>query len=86
MPAEMHCRVCGLRQPTPPRGESGAAPTYEICDCCGVEFGYEDVTAESARRFRQKWIATGLLWFAPDSRPPDWSWEEQQKTIPPGFV
>ncbi|PBC22211.1 hypothetical protein CK226_16405 [Mesorhizobium sp. WSM4311] len=37
------CRVCGLDQsPDMPWGESGGEPSYAICSCCGVEFGYED--------------------------------------------
>ncbi len=86
MPVEMHCRVCGLRQPEPPWGESGGAPTYDICDCCGVEFGYEDMTAESVRRFRERWVQLGMRWFAPASRPQAWRWDEQRRSIPAEFM
>ena len=35
------CRVCGAEQPEAPWGDDGETPTYDICNCCGVEFGYE---------------------------------------------
>jgi hypothetical protein len=47
IPVETRCRVCGLDQQSPPWGVDGKSPTYAICDCCGVEFGYEDSTRES---------------------------------------
>lgn len=49
-----NCRVCGLHIDDLPWGQDGNSPTYDICPCCGVEFGYEDYTAESARRYREK--------------------------------
>lgn len=36
-----YCRVCGLYLGYQPWGEDGKTPSYEICPCCGVEFGYE---------------------------------------------
>ncbi len=44
---EHNCRVCGLYIDDLPWGEDGNCPTYEICSCCGVEFGNEDYTVES---------------------------------------
>ena len=38
------CRVCGLCYEDQQWGVDGASPTYEFCDCCGVEFGYDDST------------------------------------------
>lgn len=39
---EHFCRVCGLYIEDEPWGKDGSCPTYEICSCCGVEFGNED--------------------------------------------
>jgi hypothetical protein len=33
------CRICGLKQDFKPWGEDGKTPAFEICSCCGVEFG-----------------------------------------------
>jgi hypothetical protein len=79
------CRVCGLRQADPPWGEDGRTPTYEICSCCGVEFGYEDSRPESVRRYRTEWIRKGAEWFTPQDRPAVWDMEQQFNNIPPEF-
>jgi hypothetical protein len=68
-----------------PWGKDGDAPTYFICYCCGVEFGYEDSSVNSTKRYRDKWLAGGAQWFDPKSKPANWSLEEQLKLIPPEF-
>lgn len=62
MSNSIHCRICGYLPPEPPWGINGDAPTFEICPCCGVEWGYEDVSQTSADRFRQRWLAGGAPW------------------------
>jgi hypothetical protein len=83
--SEMHCRVCGLLQPEPPWGSGGKTPSFDICDCCGVEFGYEDATPAAVARYRAEWLGQGAPWFAPESRPKDWNVDEQLKSVPDGF-
>ncbi len=82
---EACCRVCGLLQDCEPWGENGKTPSYEICDCCGVEFGYEDSTQESTWRFRKNWIEKGAPWFTMALKPENWSMEEQLKHVPEEF-
>lgn len=60
-------------------------PTFEICSCCGVEFGYEDIAIAGIVRFRNAWIARGKEWFRTDKKPKDWSWERQKERIPDVF-
>lgn len=67
------CRVCGLQQEDFPWGKDGKTPTFDICNCCGVEFGYEDITVESTSRFRDAWLANGAHWFKPKNKPLDWN-------------
>ena len=81
----LHCRVCGLRYATPPWGDDGRTPTFEICDCCGVEFGYEDCLPVGAQRARAEWMSNGAPWFNPDARPPDWDRDAQMRSIPAEF-
>jgi len=76
------CRVCGLIQKDAPWGDDGLSPTYQICDCCGVEFGYEDSTLEGVKRFRKNWIASGATWFNSKMQPVRWDFEEQLKNVP----
>lgn len=84
------CRVCGYYDPDYleyfPWGENGCVPSYDICECCGVEFGYEDWILESIRHYRAEWLAGGTKWFVPKSKPEDWNLEEQLKQIPPQFL
>lgn len=79
-----HCRVCGFNYGQP-WGPDGTDPTYEICCCCGVEFGYEDCTAQSTKSYRAEWLAKGAPWFMPPERPSDWDLAEQMKGVPEHF-
>lgn len=79
--SEYFCRVCGLKQIEPIWGENNNIPTYEICDCCGVEFGNEDYTIESIIKYRNKWIVNGFNWFNPKAKPNGWSLESQIKNV-----
>jgi len=50
------CPVCffdGLDEPARP---------YNICDCCGTEFGVDDEDA-NYDELRNDWIARGARWF-----------------------
>ena len=65
------CPVCGYDKLTEPAGD------YNICNCCGTEFGYEDATASHAE-LRKRWIAGGAKWWDMDLSPPQkWSPEAQ---------
>lgn len=80
-----HCRVCGYELSFSPWGEDGESPTWDICPCCGTEFGYEDCTRASARKKREKWISSGKKWFKEREKPTDWNYEEQSINIPADF-
>jgi hypothetical protein len=78
---EMRCRVCGLPQRQPIWGLDGACPTYDICACCGCEFGNEDSLPEGIRRHRETWMASGE-WFDREKRPNNWSKQQQLQNVP----
>lgn len=80
------CRICGLDQKENPWGEDNNSPNFSICSCCGCEFGYYDVTLESIRKNRNRWLANGAKWFNPKEMPLDWSLEEQLKDIPKRYI
>lgn len=80
------CRVCGLRLTEPPWGIDGKSPSHDICECCGVEHGYEDCNLAAVKQFRAKWLAGGAKWFQPSMKPASWSAEEQLKNVPPDFT
>jgi len=79
------CRVCGLNQDEPPWGEDGNSPSFAICSCCGVEFGYEDCSLESVKKYRSDWLLKNAPWFSKKEKPVNWSIEEQIKNIPDEF-
>lgn len=59
------CPVCGFGMDEPPAN-------YNICPCCGTEFGYHDRNA-SIVQLRANWIRDGLRWWSPvDSVPENW--------------
>ena len=77
-----NCDVCGYsRLSQPPWGDDGKTPTYDICPCCGVEFGYEDCTQKSKDSFREKWLNNGAKWFDESKKPQNWDLEEQFRNI-----
>lgn len=58
-----YCPVCGYKMPYPPI-------EYNICFCCGTEFGYED-SGVSHEKLRGKWLRRGAVWWSQDFRSPD---------------
>ncbi|TWV06061.1 hypothetical protein FQ707_14610 [Bacteroidaceae bacterium HV4-6-C5C] len=80
-----NCRVCGLYITTKPWGNDGQNPTFEICPCCGVEFGNEDYSLDSIRNFRKEWLGKGAPWFDPKQKPLNWKLEDQLQSIPDDY-
>jgi hypothetical protein len=60
-------------------------PSYDVCDCCGYEFGYDDEpgTAEPVTfvEYRTLWMKRGCPWFSPDKKPQGWMLESQLRNI-----
>lgn len=76
------CPACGYPLGNyNPWGDDGKTPTFDICPCCGVEWGNEDYTTESRTEYRNKWLADGAKWFEPQKKPVNWNLEEQLKDI-----
>ena len=60
------CPVCRWGLPRP-------HIDWEICACCGTEFGYEDA-GHTHEELRAKWIAHGCCWWD-ESEPPPPGWD-----------
>lgn len=71
------CRVCGLDQEI----SQWTPPKYQICFCCGVQFGVEDDTLEQVKEYRKNWRSRGGDWFNRKFMPPSWKLQEQLKHI-----
>lgn len=80
------CRVCGYEMDDPPWGSDGRTPTFEMCPCCGVEFGYQDHTPSSAKLYRGRWVESGCRWDLQRERPSNWDAAKQLQQVPDGFV
>ncbi len=68
----------------PPYSIHFGEPSYELCPCCGFEFGNDDEPGTSFgvsfAEFRREWIASGARWFEPDKKPSDWDYRQQLKS------
>ena len=84
MNRKYNCRVCGLHVDDAPWGDN-KTPSYEICFCCGVEFGNEDYTVESTKRYRALRLKSGAKWFSPNRMPVDWNLKQQLENVPDIF-
>jgi hypothetical protein len=57
------CPVCGYDLPS--------IGQYDICPCCGIEFGLHDATIHA---LRNAWIAGGCQWWSKsDPVPQNWN-------------
>ena len=79
------CRVCGCYSLDFPWGEDGRSPSYRICPCCGVQFGKEDISLESIKKYRDEWISKGGIWFDKSKKTEGWDIVKQMKDIPNDF-
>ena len=67
------CPVCGFEEfnDLSVKDEYGC-PTFEICPCCGTEFGYSDAT-RSHEELRQDWLNKGAKWWDESEPPLGWN-------------
>jgi len=72
------CPVCGFGELKDLPYDRHNAPSYEICPCCGFEFGFDSVNNQIAfTDFRQRWIKNGAHWFMPKLKPKGWDFKKQ---------
>ncbi len=58
------CPVCGYTGLEEPHRQQHGSPSFEICSCCGIEFGYHDARRSHAE-LRKEWIEEGMPWHHP---------------------
>ncbi len=68
------CPVCGYDGLNAPPFDEEGNPSYDICNCCGYEFGFDE---ENFDEYRLKWLTSGTKWFNPKVQPKDWIASEQ---------
>jgi hypothetical protein len=52
-----------------PTWRSETDATFDICNCCGVEFGIQDCTLEGVKEYRENWLLNGYQWFNSKLKP-----------------
>jgi len=76
------CPICGYDKLLEPPYDEFGIGSYEICACCGFEFGYtdedENFTFES---YRKEWIDKGCLFSYRKDKPEIWSLEVAFKQL-----
>lgn len=70
---------------TPPYSKYFGEPSYDVCSCCGFEFGNDDEPGTSDgvtfKSFLLEWIKDGQVWFEENKKPAQWSLTKQVKNI-----
>src|SRR5262245_19086796 len=65
----------------PPYCQWHGKPSYDVCACCGFEFGNDDEPGTALpvtfAQYLAEWIAGGCEWFDPAPRPEDWDLAQQ---------
>jgi len=66
----------------PPYHSIWGAASYEVCECCGFEFGNDDdpggsLSPETFSSYRRDWIKRGAKWLQGFSKPKGWVLERQ---------
>lgn len=71
------CPICGYPHlKEGPYDEFGCS-TFEICPCCGFEFGFDDDSeGYSYDSYREKWIKQGAPWFSDNIENKPYPWDE----------
>jgi len=74
------CPVCGYDELKNPIYDNEGNGTYEICVCCGFEFGYDDFPnkEEAYKNWRATWIKDGCKWFSKQTKQPK-KWDPNQQ-------
>lgn len=76
------CLVCGYDKLSQIPYDVNNNPSYEICDCCGFEYGYDDLSnGDTYESYRKKWIESGARWFNQSKQPINWSLEQQLNVL-----
>lgn len=77
------CPICGYPELERPPYNSHGSPDFDICPCCGLEFGYDDADGDHAG-LRAAWVRDGMTWWAEDPPAPA-GWDPSAQLKNAGF-
>ena len=73
------CPVCGYQHLDEAAYDGFGCASYNICPCCGTEFGYDDSKIAHAE-LRKRWVSDGMQWWSKHQiKPDDWDPIKQPK-------
>ncbi len=81
------CPVCGYSELEESPYDKFGDSSFEICPCCGTEFGYHDFVKNKKdltlrwKSLREKWLRKNAKWHFPEKKPKKWSLKEQLKNL-----
>ena len=71
------CPVCGMHLDS--AAWTDGLASFDICPCCGTQFGYDDCCGGDAavrrawyRQARKAWVAGGMRWWSSHKPPAGW--------------
>jgi hypothetical protein len=72
------CPICGFDELKKAPYDENGNESFEICNCCGFEFGFDDLhDGHSFESYRAKWVGAGATWFYKPTEPKDWDLKKQ---------
>ncbi len=78
------CPVCGYTHLPDPAYDDALVASFEICPCCGTQFGYDDAITPYSH-LREKWIHAGSPWTSESIAPPE-GWDASKQLANAGLV
>lgn len=76
------CPVCGYDKLDEKPYNIAGEPSFEICPCCGFEYGYDDMNSGfTFESYKDKWVCNGAKWVDKKQQPKEWSLEKQLKNL-----
>ena len=75
------CPVCGFEGLDEAPYDALGCASYDICPCCGIEFGYDDAS-RAHEELRAAWVDRGMPWWSRSRKPPvHWDPAEQLRRL-----
>ena len=70
------CPVCGFNELKEPAYDKFGCSSFNICPCCGTEFGYHD-SKISHKVLREKWVIACTPFHFEKEKPKNWDPKKQ---------
>ncbi|MCR8842726.1 hypothetical protein NQ117_03450 [Paenibacillus sp. SC116] len=76
------CPICGYDGLREAAYDEDNSPSYQICGCCGVEYGVDDEEEGfNAEEYRNAWIKKGMPWYFSGYKPLNWDCNAQLRKV-----